>query len=280
LSLGDAALRSRAAARKQFCLRILAWTFFVYLVGMGTANARPVPSQDAQGTPNPFYVERIDFEGNRRIRSETLRARIFTRDGDPYKPEALERDFRALWNTGYFEDIRLEVQDSPDHPNGKIIVFYLTERPIIRRIEYKGLKTVTESDVLDAFKDAKVGLSVEAQFDPTKIKKAQVVIQELLAAHGHQFATVKPTYEKIAATNAVKLVFVVDEGPKVKIGKITIQGNHAFSNDKIIRAMKRSRKASLRGKMRIKSDLRYRQLARCQFQHGFLKPHTAQISVG
>ncbi len=241
MSLGDAALRSRAAARKRLCLRILAWTLLVYLVGIGSAAARPVPAQDAQGTPNPFYVERIDFEGNRRIRSETLRARIFTRDGDPYKPEALERDFRALWNTGYFEDIRLEVQDSPDHPNGKIIVFYLTERPIIRRIEYKGLKSVTESDVLDAFKDAKVGLSVEAQFDPTKIKKAQVVIQELLAAHGHQFATVKPTYEKIAATNAVKLVFVVDEGPKVKIGKITITGNHAFSSDKIIRSMKRSR---------------------------------------
>jgi outer membrane protein insertion porin family len=238
---GDAALRSCLAARKHLCLRILAWALLVYLVGIGSAAARPVPPQDAQGTPNPFYVERIDFEGNRRIRSETLRARIFTRDGDPYKAESLERDFRALWNTGYFEDIRLEVQDSPDHPNGKIIVFYLSERPIIRRIEYKGLKTVTESDVLDAFKDAKVGLSVEAQFDPTKIKKAQVVIQELLAAHGHQFATVKPTYEKIAATNAVKLVFVVDEGPKVKIGKIIIQGNHAFSTDKIIRAMKRSR---------------------------------------
>ena len=241
MSWGDAALRSRAAASKHFCLRILEWTFLVYLAGIGTATARPIPPQDAQGTPNPFYVERIDFEGNRRIRSETLRARIFTRDGDPYKPESLERDFRALWNTGYFEDIRLEVQDSPDHPNGKIIVFYLSERPIVRRIEYKGLKSVSESDVLDAFKDAKVGLSVEAQFDPTKVKKAQVVIQELLAAHGHQFATVKPTYEKIAATNAVKLVFVVDEGPKVKIGKITIQGNQAFSHDKIIRAMKRSR---------------------------------------
>jgi len=238
---GDAAVRSRAAASKHLCLRILAWAVLVYLVGIGSATARSASLQDAQGTPNPYYVERIDFEGNRRIRSETLRARIFTREGDPYKPEGLERDFRALWNTNYFEDIRLEVQDSPDHPNGKIIVFYLSERPIIRRIEYKGLKSVNESDVLDAFKDQKVGLSVEAQFDPTKIKKAQVVIEELLAAHGHQFATVKPTYEKIAASNAVKLVFVVDEGPKVKIGKIIITGNHAFSTDKIIRAMKKSR---------------------------------------
>ena len=106
----------------------------------------------------------------------------------------------------------------------------MTERPIIRRIEYKGNKSITESDILDAFKDKKVGLTVESQFDPTKIKRAEVVIKELLAAHGQQFATVKPTYERIAATNAVKLVFNIDEGPKVKVGTITIVGNKAFSD--------------------------------------------------
>jgi outer membrane protein insertion porin family len=44
----------------------------------------------------------------------------------------------------------------------------MTERPIIRRIEYKGNKSITESDILDAFKEKKVGLSVESQFDPRK----------------------------------------------------------------------------------------------------------------
>ena len=175
------------------------------------------------------------------MRSETLLARIFTRKGDPYKPEALRRDFQALWNTGYFEDITLTVQDSPDNPDGKIVIFTVSERPIIRRIVYKGNKTVTESDILDAFKDRKVGLSVESQFDPTKIKKAQVVIQELLAAHGHQFAVVKPTFERIAASNAVVLTFNIDEGPKVKIGLITFSGNHAFSSAKLIRSMKHMR---------------------------------------
>jgi outer membrane protein insertion porin family len=68
-----------------------------------------------------------------------------------------------------------------------------------------------------------------------------VVIKELLAAHGRQFATVRPTYEKIQATNAVKLVFNIDEGPKVKVGKIIINGNHAFSDRRIIRTMKNDR---------------------------------------
>ena len=159
--------------------------------------------------------------------------------------EAVRRDFQALWNTQFFEDIRLEVEDSPDRPDGKILVYYVSERPIIRRIDYKGNKSITESDILDAFKDKKVGLSVESQFDPTKIIHAEVVLKSLLAAHGRQFATVKPTYERIAATNAVKLTFNIDEGPKVKVGTITIQGNKAFSARKIIRSMHNDRPYSI-----------------------------------
>ena len=67
------------------------------------------------------------------------------------------------------------------------------------------------------------------------------MIKALLAEHGRQFATVKPTYEKIAATNAVKLVFNIDEGPKVKVGKIIIKGNKAFSDRRIIRTMRNDR---------------------------------------
>ena len=194
-----------------------------------------VPQQNAP------TIDRIEFQGNRRIRTETLQARIFSRQGDPYNEDALRRDFQALWNTQYFEDVRLEVQDSPTKPNAKIVIFNVVERPIIRRIEYHGIKSITESDILDRFKDRKVGLSVEGQFDPTKIKKAEVAIKELESEHGHQFAVVKPTYERIPSTNAVKLVFTIDEGPKVKVGTITFQGNHAFSNRKIIRSMHNSR---------------------------------------
>ena len=201
--------------------------------------------QSSESAGPQYIIQRIEFDGNRRIANGTLQARIFSRAGDPYNEEALRRDFQALWNTQFFEDVRLEVEDSPDTPNAKIIVFHLQERPIIRRIEYKGNKSITESDILDAFKDKKVGLSVESQFDPTKIKRAEVVLKELLAAHGHQFAIVKPTYERIASANAVKLVFNITEGPKVKVGEITITGNTAFSSRKIIRSMKNDRPYSI-----------------------------------
>jgi len=211
---------------------------FAALSSFTVLAAQQIPATATAGSPT---IERIEFQGNRRIRSETLRARIFSRPGDPVSEEALRRDFHALWNTQYFEDIRLEVEDSADKPNQKIIIFYVTERPIIRRIEYKGNKSVSESDILDRFKDRKVGLSIESQFDPTKIKKAEVVLKELLAEHGRQFATVKPTYERLPGTNAVKLTFNIDEGPKVKVGKILFTGNTAFSGRKLIRTMRNSK---------------------------------------
>jgi len=243
---GGAAWVSAEAACQRFCLLHLKNTLRLcallacVLTAAGPAISQTSLPQATAGQPAAI-VERIQFDGNRRIRSETLQARIFTRPGDVYSEDALRRDFQALWNTQYFEDIRLEVQDSPDRPNAKIIIFHVIERPVIRRIEYHGLKSVTQSDVLDRFKERKVGLVVEDQFDPTKIKKAEVVLKELLAEHGRQFAVVKPTFERIPSTNAVKLVFSVDEGPKVKVGLIKFQGNTAFSDRKLIRSMKNTR---------------------------------------
>jgi len=222
---------------------------------LDSANAAKVSSsaleeqsaaqQPRTDQPPPAIVDRILFVGNRRIRSDTLKARIFSREGDPYNEETLRRDFQALWNTQFFEDVKLRVEDSPDGPNHKNIVFDVKERPVIRRIRYEGTHSVSESDILDRFKERKVGLTVESQFDPTRIKKAEVVLKDLLGEHGRQFAKVTPQYERIASSNAVILVFKVEEGPKVKVGRIKFTGNHAFSDRKLIRAMRHDRPYSI-----------------------------------
>jgi outer membrane protein insertion porin family len=201
----------------------------------------PEEAAGAAQTSGSFVIDRIEFVGNRRIRTDTLKARIFSREGDPYNEETLRRDFQALWNTQFFEDVKLRVEDSPTKPNGKVIVFEVTERPVIRRIRYDGIHSISESDILDRFKEKKVGLTVESQFDPTRIKKAEVVLKDLLGEHGRQFAKVTPQYERIASSNAVILVFKIEEGPKVKVGQIQFTGNHAFSRRKLIRAMHNDR---------------------------------------
>jgi outer membrane protein insertion porin family len=169
--------------------------------------------------------------GNRRIPADTIKARIFTKVGDVYDQSAIERDFNALWNTGYFEDIRFEREQSP---KGWILHIYVKERPTIREINYTGLNAVSTSDVLDRFKDRKVGLAVENQYDPTKIKRAEVVLKELLSEHGRQFATIRTEIRPIPP-NAVGVTFAVKEGPKVKVGRIRFRGNKHVP-DRVLRA--------------------------------------------
>ncbi|MGC1372810.1 MAG: POTRA domain-containing protein, partial [Candidatus Sulfotelmatobacter sp.] len=166
-------------------------------------------------------ISEITVTGNRRIPSETVKSRIFTHAGDIYDPAALERDFNALWNTGYFEDIKFSREQTP---KGWRLIIQVKEKPTIREINYVGLSSISTSDVLDRFKEAKVGLAVENQYDPTKVKKAEVAIKGLLAEHGRQFATLRTEVRQIPPA-AVGITFVVKEGPKVKVGKIKFEGN-------------------------------------------------------
>jgi outer membrane protein insertion porin family len=199
------------AARREVFLSFVA-TICLFLFA-----AQALAAQQPQGNSQTKYViERLDLVGNRSIRTERILARISSRPGKPYRVEVARRDVRNLWDMQLFDDVRLEVEDSPDLPNGKIVVFIVSERPIIDRIEYNGIKSITESDILNAFKDERIGLTVGSLFDRAKLKRAVVAISELLAAHGHQFATVKPTYEPNPSSNTVTLVFNIDEGPRAQ----------------------------------------------------------------
>lgn len=179
-------------------------------------------------------IQEIRILGNRRIPAETIRSKIFTHAGDVYDQAALERDFNSMWNTGFFEDIRFEREQGP---KGWIINIYIKEKPTIREINYLGLNSVTQSDVLDRFKERKVGLTVENQYDPTKIKKAEVTLKELLAEHGRQFASIRTEVRQIPPA-AVAVTFVIKEGPKVKVGKIKFEGNKNVTSRYLRAAMK------------------------------------------
>jgi Outer membrane protein/protective antigen OMA87 len=171
------------------------------------------------------------------VPQDTLRALIFTKKGDRYDEDALHRDFMALWNTGRFDDMRMEKEPGP---NGWIIRFIVTERRVVRSIKYDGAKSVTVSEILDRFKERKVGLSVESQYDPNKVQRAANVLKEYLSERGRQFATVEPDIRQIPPSS-LEIVFKVNEGPKVKVGKIDIVGNSVFNDRTVIRAMKNLR---------------------------------------
>src|SRR5205807_2899345 len=182
-------------------------------------------------------ITEIVVHGNRRIPVDTIRARIFTKPGDIYDQAALERDFNSLWNTSYFEDVKFLREQTP---KGWRLIVQVKEKPTIREITYVGTSSVSQSDILDRFKQDKVGLVVESQYDPTRIKKAEVSIKNLLAEHGRQFASIRTEVRQIPPA-AVGITFVVKEGPKVKVGKIRFDGNKNISSRVLRAAMKNLR---------------------------------------
>ena len=209
------------------------------------APQKPAPNNPATGIQEAKpaavganIIEGIDFRGQHKVPQDTLRALIFTKKGDVYDEEAIHRDFISLWNTGRFDDLRVESEKGP--LGGIILRFIVTERRTIHTIDYTGNKSISKSEILDRFKDRHVSLSPESQFDPGKIQRAKNVLAEYEAERGHQYATVTPQIRQVPP-GGVDVVFAINEGPKVKVGHIFIDGNKAFTSRDIIRVMKNSK---------------------------------------
>jgi len=207
------------------------WIFWLLSTGF-VAFAQP---------SGKILIERIDIRGNRRIPEDTIRFHIQSREGEPYDESRLEFDLRALFKTGYFENIEIQERDGD---TGKILTFVLKEKPIIRAIEYTGNKSFTETNILDEFKEKKVGLTVDSRYDPNKIRAAERVLRDLMIQNGKPLGTVRTEIENIPPSS-VKVRFVMDEGPKVRIGQIRFVGDKVFSDDQLKKALKLNKERGL-----------------------------------
>jgi outer membrane protein insertion porin family len=194
----------------------------------------PEPAVQPPAGPFEDVIESLNFRGLRRVPPDTLRVLLGSKKGDKYDEEQLHRDYMALYNTGRFDDLTIEKEPGR---TGWIITFVAVERRIVRAIKYDGLKSISVSEVLDRFKERKVGLSVESQYDPNKVQRARVVLQDYLAERGRQFATVEPEVHQVPPSS-LEVNFKVDEGPKVKVGQIAFDGNNHFSARILKRSMK------------------------------------------
>jgi outer membrane protein insertion porin family len=198
---------------------------------------QPQPGiQEAKPAPiGQNVIEAVEFRGQHKVPQDTLRALIFTKRGDVFDDEAIHRDFISLWNTGRFDDLRVETEKGPQ--GGVILRFVVTERRTVHTIDYSGNKSISKSEILDRFKDRHVNLTPESQYDPGKVQRAKNVLQEYEAERGHQYATVTPQIRQVPP-GGVDITFAIDEGPKVKVGHIIIDGNNAFSAKQVVRVMK------------------------------------------
>ena len=181
-------------------------------------------------------VESVDIQGNRRLRDEDLLYYIKTRPGDVYDPAALERDLKELLSLNFFDKTKTRVLTEEGARGGVNVIFEVAELPIIRDLEFKGLKAVQESDVLKAFREQRAGVSKESVYDPVKAKGAVRILRELLASKGYPNAKVEVQEDPVSATS-IAITFDVDQGPRSRIIDIEFEGNEHFKDSELRNAL-------------------------------------------
>jgi outer membrane protein insertion porin family len=199
----------------------------------------------AQAAGQEFLVEDVEIRGNRRIPRESILYYVQSKPQDRFDLNLAQRDLQAIIQMGLFDPLatKLFVEDGPR--GGKIIIFQVKEYPIIRDLQYRGMKSATESEVLTRFKERRVQVSKESQFDPAKANGARIVLRELMAEKGHPEAKVEVEVEDISATT-VALIFNVEEGPRVRIKEIQFTGDRdGFSQRRLRGAMKLVKESGL-----------------------------------
>jgi outer membrane protein insertion porin family len=177
-------------------------------------------------------VESVDIQGNRRLKDEDLLYYIKTRPGDTFNRAALERDLQELLSLNFFDKVKTRVLTEEGVRGGVNVIFEVTELPIIRDLQFEGLKAVPESEVLKAFREQRVGISKESIYNPVNAQKGIRVIREQLASKGYPNAKVTVKDEEVSATSTA-VTFVVDQGYRSRIVEIEFEGNQVFKDGEL-----------------------------------------------
>lgn len=193
---------------------------------------------------NQRLVESVEISGNRRLRQDDILYYVQTRPGDVYSEQQVQRDYQTILQLGFFDKTQTRVSVEEGARGGVNIIFEVKELPIIRDLQFEGLKSVPESDVLKTFRERRVGVSKESIYDPVKSRNAIRVLKELLAAHGHPNATIEEKLDEVSATSTA-ITYVIKEGERVRVVEIHFEGNNIFSDGKLRGAMKYVKEAGL-----------------------------------
>jgi outer membrane protein insertion porin family len=224
--------------------RVFKLTFLSAILFLTFLIAAPTRVAAQQTPPSQVLVESVDITGNRRLRKDDVLYYVQTRAGDPFNEEQIQRDLQAILALGFFDKTATRVLTEGGARGGVNVIFEVKELPIIRDLQFEGLSSVTESDVLKAFRERRVGVSKESIYDPVKVRNAIRVLKELLAARGHPNATIEEKGEEVSATSRA-ITFVIDEGDRVRVVDVQFEGNSVFSDGKLRGAMKYVKEAGL-----------------------------------
>ena len=177
-------------------------------------------------------VESVDIQGNRRLKDDDLLYYIKTRPGDVFNQAALERDLQELLSLNFFDKVSTRVLTEEGVRGGVNVIFEVKELPIIRDLQFEGLESVPESEILKAFREQRVGISKESIYNPVNAQKGIRVIREQLAGKGYPNAKVTVREEEVSATSTA-VTFDVDQGNRSRIVDIEFEGNQVFKDGEL-----------------------------------------------
>ncbi len=173
---------------------------------------------------DPFVVKDIRVEGIQRTEAGTVFSYLPVRVGDTLNDERAAQAIKALFATGFFKDVRIEV-------DGDVMVLVLEERPAISQIDFVGLKEFDKDQLKKGLKD--VGLAESRIFDRALLDKAEQELKRQYLSRGKYAVEIKTTVTPLER-NRVSINFTIDEGDAAKIKQINIVGNQAFKEKELL----------------------------------------------
>ena len=175
----------------------------------------------------------LRITGNKRIEADAIKRVIKTAPSDIFNPLLLAKDLKAVYAMGYFEDIRIEAENTPD---GKVVTFKIEEKPTIRKITLKGNKKFDDKEVKE-----NLTISTGSILNIFKINSNIENIESLYKEKNYH--NVKVDYKIIPLdNNQADLKFIIEEGKRIKIKKINFDGNSAYTDKKLLKEIKTSEK--------------------------------------
>ncbi|HEY9238931.1 MAG TPA: outer membrane protein assembly factor BamA [Burkholderiaceae bacterium] len=172
----------------------------------------------------PFPVKDIRVEGLQRSDAGTVFASLPFRIGETYSDEKGAAALRALFATGLYKDVRIDI-------DGDVVVVIVEERPVIANIDFVGLKEFDKDQLVKSLRD--FGISDGQPFDRALADRAEQELKRQYltrSLYGAEVVTTVTPQER----NRVNLSFTITEGSAAKISEIRISGNKAFSERTLV----------------------------------------------
>lgn len=175
----------------------------------------------------PFEIKDIRVEGIQRTEAGTVFSYLPVKIGDTITDEKAASAIKALFATGFFKDVRLEI-------DGQVLVVVLEERPAIATLDFVGLKSFKAEDLKKGLRD--IGLAESRIFDRAMVERAEQELKRQYLSQGRYAVDVKVTVTPLER-NRVAIKFVVNEGEVAKIKQINIVGAKAFKDTDLLKLM-------------------------------------------